>query len=317
MRLQRDAAAAAIRERIARAARADRRAGGGGHPPGRRLADGRRAVARSRSGAATIRETLSLYAYGGAGPMHCASFGAELGVESIVIPATAMVHCAYGALSSDVIFSAQAALAAGSVALDGAAPARCARRRTARACVHGAGARCRRGRLRGRRRRRLDHAAAQRRPALPAPDQRADRRVSGLVGRARGSIRADLRGLLRQGRGLSGGRDRDHDGAGAGDRRDGQAATGGDRWRTDDATDGDRGPPATAVAPAQQRELIDPATAAPTRACIRRWEALVVGERIQGPAVIEHPTTTVYVAPGQHAALDRLGNLRLAIVGAR
>ena len=60
-----------------------------------------------------------LYAFGGAGPMHCASFGAELGVPSIVVPATAMVHCAYGALTSDVLFSAQSALADGVVSLNG------------------------------------------------------------------------------------------------------------------------------------------------------------------------------------------------------
>lgn len=43
-----------------------------------------------------------LYAYGGAGPMHCAGFGAELGVRAIVIPATSMAHSAYGALSADI-----------------------------------------------------------------------------------------------------------------------------------------------------------------------------------------------------------------------
>ena len=36
---------------------------------------------------------------------------------------------------------------------------------------------------------------------------------------------------------------------------------------------------------------------------------------VRGPAVIEHPTTTVYVAGGQSAALDRLGNLELTIAG--
>ena len=40
---------------------------------------------------------------------------------------------------------------------------------------------------------------------------------------------------------------------------------------------------------------------------------LRAGERVPGPAVIEHPTTTVFVAGGQHAALDRLGNLELTI----
>lgn len=43
-----------------------------------------------------------LYAYGGAGPMHCAGFGAELGVQAILVPATSMAHSAYGALSADI-----------------------------------------------------------------------------------------------------------------------------------------------------------------------------------------------------------------------
>lgn len=43
-----------------------------------------------------------LYAYGGAGPMHCAGFGAELGVSAILVPATSMAHSAYGALAADI-----------------------------------------------------------------------------------------------------------------------------------------------------------------------------------------------------------------------
>lgn len=48
-----------------------------------------------------------LYAYGGAGPMHCAGFGAELGVNSILVPATSMAHSAYGALSADIHHNAE------------------------------------------------------------------------------------------------------------------------------------------------------------------------------------------------------------------
>jgi N-methylhydantoinase A len=43
-----------------------------------------------------------LFAYGGAGPIHCAGFGAELGVSQIVVPTTCIAHSAYGALVSDV-----------------------------------------------------------------------------------------------------------------------------------------------------------------------------------------------------------------------
>jgi len=42
-----------------------------------------------------------LYAYGGAGPTHAASYGAELGVREIVVPLTASVHSAFGVAASD------------------------------------------------------------------------------------------------------------------------------------------------------------------------------------------------------------------------
>ena len=48
-----------------------------------------------------------LYAYGGAGPMHCAGYGGELGVAQIVVPATSMAQSAYGALASDIQHSAE------------------------------------------------------------------------------------------------------------------------------------------------------------------------------------------------------------------
>jgi N-methylhydantoinase A len=43
-----------------------------------------------------------LYAYGGAGPSHAFSFGAELGVPEIVVPLTASVHSAFGIAASDL-----------------------------------------------------------------------------------------------------------------------------------------------------------------------------------------------------------------------
>ena len=35
------------------------------------------------------------------------------------------------------------------------------------------------------------------------------------------------------------------------------------------------------------------------------------GLRVTGPAVVEHPETTVYVGPGQTAQLDDAGNLSI------
>lgn len=43
-----------------------------------------------------------LYAYGGAGPSHAFSYGAELGTSEIVIPLTASVHSAFGIAASEM-----------------------------------------------------------------------------------------------------------------------------------------------------------------------------------------------------------------------
>jgi N-methylhydantoinase A len=46
-----------------------------------------------------------MMAYGGAGPGHAASYGADIGMKEIIIPFHATVHSAYGAAVSDVRFS--------------------------------------------------------------------------------------------------------------------------------------------------------------------------------------------------------------------
>lgn len=43
-----------------------------------------------------------VFAYGGAGGAHCHRFGSELGVQAVVVPATATVHSAFGAVMSDL-----------------------------------------------------------------------------------------------------------------------------------------------------------------------------------------------------------------------
>lgn len=44
-----------------------------------------------------------LLAFGGAGPTHCTSYGTELGVKRIIIPFTAAVHSAFGAVGADLV----------------------------------------------------------------------------------------------------------------------------------------------------------------------------------------------------------------------
>ena len=43
-----------------------------------------------------------LYAYGGAGPLHAFSYGAELGIRKVMVPVTASVHSAFGIAVSDL-----------------------------------------------------------------------------------------------------------------------------------------------------------------------------------------------------------------------
>jgi N-methylhydantoinase A len=43
-----------------------------------------------------------VFAYGGAGGTHCHRFGSELGVQAVIVPATATVHSAFGAVMSDL-----------------------------------------------------------------------------------------------------------------------------------------------------------------------------------------------------------------------
>jgi N-methylhydantoinase A len=47
---------------------------------------------------------FTLFAYGGAGPVHAARYAAELGIKQVVIPLTASVHCATGLVTSDVVY---------------------------------------------------------------------------------------------------------------------------------------------------------------------------------------------------------------------
>lgn len=46
-----------------------------------------------------------LLAFGGAGPVHAHSYGAELGVKRLIVPVTASVHSAYGILASDIVIT--------------------------------------------------------------------------------------------------------------------------------------------------------------------------------------------------------------------
>ena len=242
-----------------------------------------------------------LYAFGGAGPMHCASFGAELGVGSMIVPATAMVHCAYGALTSDVLFSAQRSLADGVVSLNGHASALdddrlddafAALEREAAGVVaaNGIG----------------DAQISLRRSA----DVRYRRQTHELIVEHPGSLER----LVQRFESIY----EDFYGRGAGYREAGIEIT---TLRVQAVGRTRKPEPSRSAGPdrdagAQEpatRELTDPLSGEPQRAAIHSWSTLRPGQTVSGPAVIEHPTTTVFVASGHRAALDEHGNLELTI----
>jgi N-methylhydantoinase A len=47
---------------------------------------------------------FTLFAFGGAAPVHAGRYAAELGIKEVVVPLTASVHSAVGLVSSDVIY---------------------------------------------------------------------------------------------------------------------------------------------------------------------------------------------------------------------
>jgi N-methylhydantoinase A len=48
---------------------------------------------------------FTLFAYGGAGPVHAGRYSSELGIKQVVVPLTASVHGATGLVSSDVVYT--------------------------------------------------------------------------------------------------------------------------------------------------------------------------------------------------------------------
>ncbi len=101
MNLNRDAAVDTIREQIAAplGMKVERAAAGI-----RQVVDGHMAdtLREMTIGRGHDPRDFVLFACGGAGPAHCTSYGAELGVSKIIIPATSMAHSAFGALAADI-----------------------------------------------------------------------------------------------------------------------------------------------------------------------------------------------------------------------
>ena len=57
------------------------------------------------------------------------------------------------------------------------------------------------------------------------------------------------------------------------------------------------------------RGIYEPTLRREMEAQVVHWDEIPSAFRVSGPAIVEHPTTTVYVGPTQRAELDAHGNL--------
>jgi N-methylhydantoinase A len=299
MRLDRDAAVRAIEETIA----------GPLGMTGEEAAAGIRRVVDSHM-ADTLREVtigrghdprdFVLYAYGGAGPVHCASYGAELGVQRIVVPATSMVHSAYGAVASDIhqTFERSLLLRGGGGDLppwQGLDPhlIQSILDELAEACLAA-----------------LEAAGVARADAAlrRSVDLRYRRQTHSLITPIPdGPITIDvLREVLT---------DYEHAyegnyGRGAAFREAGVETT---IFRVEAVGQTYKPRPRLSVSAVKgvprYRALYDPAVGRQVTAQIIDWRHLAEGKRIDGPAVIEDPATAVLISSGQVASVDSARNI--------
>lgn len=243
-----------------------------------------------------------LLAYGGAGPAHCIGYGAELGVPRILIPATSMAHSAYGALASDIQQSAERSLvlrAGGGTRepwdgldCDGINAVFAELQQRCLAAMDQSGfapAQSELARSIDMRYRRQTHDLMVPVPDGPVTPETARQ----LVETFEESYEAVY-------------------GKGAGFRFAGIELT---TFRVvavgRTVKPSIRRPSAVAAPKPGTRRIFEPATLKWTEADVFAWLDMPAGFGVTGPAIVEHPETTVYVGPGQIAQLDDAGNLSI------
>lgn len=249
-----------------------------------------------------------VFAYGGAGPAHCHAFGAELGVQGICIPATATVHSAFGAVMSDLHITAELSDLMHAGDFEGAAAALDA------------------GRIQAN----LDQLQRQAENALRESGASEDgiscERFIGMrfrmqVQRITVPVRdgeltqADIGALLerfeRQFEELYGAGSAYR---GAGVELVSFRVQGHGRLEKPELTSLAR--PATgASTELPKRRLYLGGEVGMVTAQVLRGTGLAADQVIEGPAVIEHPGTTIFVGPGQRAEIDDLDNTMIKLAG--
>jgi N-methylhydantoinase A len=305
MKLDRDAAVRAVREQIADplGVSFERAAAGIRSVVDGRMADLLREVTVGRG---HDPRDFTLFAYGGAGPVHCSGYGADLGVARILIPATSMAHSAYGALASDIHQTAERSLmlrgGGGSRAptddIDVKAVAQIFDELQVQCldAIERAGIRRQDAeivRSVDMRYRRQTHDLIVPVPAGPITSETVAACVR-LFQETYEAVYGKGAGLPQAGIELSTFR---------------VAATGHVKKPII------RGPAANELPHSTPRQIFEPNKEEFVSASVWDWQSLPVDFRISGPGVIEHPETTVYVAPGQAARMDHLGNIVIELQG--
>lgn len=242
-----------------------------------------------------------VFAYGGAGGSHCHQFGAELGVQSIIVPATATVHSAFGAVMSDLHVSAEISDPMHSVTWEGAVDAFDPDRlnqhfadlesQVTKELLEGGA--------------HADRIAVQRFADVRFRMQSKSLGVAVESGQLNSDAIARLMaGFEKQFVDLHG-REALFLGAGveiASLRVQAKGAL--DKPRVSHVV--------SAGAGAEHTPLSRPVYLGPDRgvamADVARGTDLKPGDRLQGPVVIEHPGTTIFVGPDQSALIDDLEN---------
>jgi N-methylhydantoinase A len=241
-----------------------------------------------------------LYAYGGAGPVHCASYGAELGVRCIIVPATSMVHSAYGAVASDIheTFERSLLLRGGGGDLP---PWEGLDLNLIQSVLNELSESCLVA---------LEAAGVARSDAIlrRSVDLRYRRQTHSLITPIPpGAITADvLRNVIEEfERAYEG-----NYGRGSAFREAGVETT---IFRVEAIGQTYKPKPKLSVIAAadsaKQRKLYDPAVGRQVAAQIIDWHNLPEGKRVDGPAVIEDPATAVFINSGQVASVDSARNI--------
>ncbi len=240
---------------------------------------------------------FALFAFGGAGPLHVAAYGADVGVRTIVVPAFASVFSAFGIAGSDVVTVRQASdPMIAPLDLPRLNDLYATLDETALTDLESDGVA-------------RDDATLHREIELRYRGQVHEVRVPVPTGTL---TEDDLRSIMNEfeirytrlyGKGTTYGQ--------AGIEARTYVVRGVGRLATPSLEPEALGPADPSDARIGEREVFFRETGGSTATAVYRWEALRPGHTLQGPAVIEAATTSMLIHPDQTARADGLGNLVL------